>query len=70
MEKNTPKYSNNHQVRQSLQNIPDDLFYDANLYVKVRLVKNEFIKDPLRLAVLIKRMMNENKWISDRKYFQ
>ena len=59
MANNTPKYSS--KIRQSLQNIPDDLFYDANLDVKIRLVKNEFVRDPLRLAVLIKRMVNESK---------
>ena len=61
MENNTQKSSNN--IRQSLHNIPDDLFLDPNLDIKIRLVKNEYIRDPLRIAVLIKKMVDQNKRI-------
>ncbi len=60
MEKNTPKSSSN--VRENLKNIPDDLFdRDANIDVKAELLKKQFNKDPLKLALLVKRMINETK---------
>jgi len=60
MASNTPKSSS--KVRESLQNIPDDLFdTDPNVDAKAALLKKQFNKDPLRLALLIKRMINESK---------
>jgi hypothetical protein len=60
MEKNIPKSSSN--VRENLKNIPDDLFdRDANIDVKAELLKKQFNKDPLKLALLVKRMINETK---------
>ena len=47
------------KLRDALQNIPNNLFhqYDANVEVKVKLVQNEYIRDPLRLAKVIKSMI-------------
>jgi len=59
MANNTPKYSN--KIRENLKNIPDDLFDDPNRDIKVDLVKRQYNKDPLRMMLLIKRMINENK---------
>lgn len=59
MANNTPKYSSN--IRQSLRDIPDDLFEDPNRDVKVHLIQRQVTKDPVRLALLIKRMINESK---------
>lgn len=55
-----PKSSN--KVRDSLKNIPDDLFdRDAGIDVKAELIKKQHKKDPLKLAKLIQRMINESK---------
>lgn len=55
-----PKSSN--KVRDNLKNIPDDLFdSDANIDVKAELIKKQYKKDPLKLAKLIQRMINESK---------
>lgn len=60
MANNTPKSSN--KVRESLRDIPNDLFDpDPNVQVKVKLVQNQYERDPLKLALLIKRMINESK---------
>lgn len=59
MASNTPISSS--KVRESLRNIPDDLFDDPNRDVKVHLIQRQFTKDPIRLALLIKRMINESK---------
>lgn len=60
MANNIPKSSN--KIRDSLKDIPDDLFdRDANIDVKAELLKRQFNKDPLRLALLVKRMINESK---------
>lgn len=60
MANNTPKSFN--KPRESLRDIPDDLFdRDATIDVKVKLVQNQYHRDPLRMAVLIQRMINESK---------
>lgn len=60
MEKNIPKSSN--KLRDNLKDIPDDLFdRDINIDVKAELLKKQFKKDPLKLAILIQRMINESK---------
>jgi len=60
MEKNIPKSSN--KLRANLKDIPDDLFdRDVNIDVKAELLKKQFKKDPLKLAILIQRMINESK---------
>lgn len=60
MASNIPKSSS--KVRDNLKNIPDDLFdRDANIDVRAELLKKQFNKDPLRLALLVKRMINESK---------
>jgi len=55
---NNPKPSDKN-LRDALQNIPNNLFqqYDANVEVKVKLVQNEYTRDPLRLAKVIKSMI-------------
>lgn len=59
MANNIPKSSSN--TRESLKNIPDDLFdRDSNIDVKAELLKRQYSKDPLRLALLVKRMINES----------
>ena len=56
----TPKFSN--KPRESLRDIPDDLFDpDVNIQVKAELIKKQANKDPLKLLLLIKRMINESK---------
>jgi hypothetical protein len=61
MANNTPKSSNN-KVRDSLQNIPNDLFdADPNIDVKVKLVQDQYTRDPLKLALMIKKMLNGQK---------
>ena len=60
MVKNIPKSSN--KPRESLRDIPDDLFdRDASLDAKIALLQRQQNKDPLRLALLVKRMINESK---------
>lgn len=59
MANDTPKYSN--KVRDNLKNIPDNLFDDPNIDVKAQLLKKQLSKDPLKLALMIKRMINESK---------
>ena len=61
MEKNTPKYSN--KVSQKLQQVPDDLFEMGkdDIEFKAEVLKRQYNKDPLSIAALIKRMVNENK---------
>jgi len=60
MEKNIPKSSN--KLRDNLKDIPEDLFdRDVNIDVKAELLKKQFKKDPLKLAILIQRMINESK---------
>jgi len=45
-----------------LRDIPDDLFErDASLDVKVKLVQKQYHRDPLKMAILIQRMINESK---------
>jgi vacuolar-type H+-ATPase catalytic subunit A/Vma1 len=60
MANNIPKSSN--KPRESLRDIPDDLFErDASLDVKVKLVQKQYHRDPLKMAILIQRMINESK---------
>lgn len=60
MEKNIPKFSN--KPRESLRDIPDDLFDpDPSIDAKVSLLQRQHNKDPLRIALLVKRMINESK---------
>ncbi len=59
MANNTPKSSN--KLRNTLKDIPDDLFDDPNFDVKAELLKRQLSKDPLKLALMIKRMINESK---------
>lgn len=60
MASNIPKSSN--KPRESLRNIPDDLFDpDPSIDAKVSLLQRQHNKDPLRLALLVKRMINESK---------
>jgi hypothetical protein len=59
MANNTPKSSN--KLRDTLKDIPDDLFDDPNFDVKAELLKRQLSKDPLKLALMIKRMINESK---------
>jgi hypothetical protein len=60
MANNTPKSSS--KLRDNLKDIPDNLFdRDANIDVKAELLKKQFNKDPLKLALLVKRMINESK---------
>ena len=55
-----PKSSD--KVRKNLKDIPDDLFdSDPNIDVKVKLVQNQYKRDPLKLALLIKRMIKDTK---------
>jgi hypothetical protein len=60
MANNTPKSFN--KPRESLRDIPDDLFdRDASIDVKIKLVQNQYQRDPLQMAILIQRMINESK---------
>lgn len=60
MASNTPKSSN--KPRESLRNVPDDLFDpDPTIEAKVSLLQRQHNKDPIRLALLVKRMINESK---------
>lgn len=60
MEKNIPKSSN--KLRDNLKDIPDDLFdRDVNIDIKVKLVQKQYHNDPIRMAILIQRMINESK---------
>lgn len=50
------------KVRESLKNIPDDLFdRDASIDIKVKLVQKQYHNDPIRMAILIQRMINASK---------
>jgi hypothetical protein len=61
MAKDIPK-SSNKPIRKPLQNIPDDLFdADPNIGIKVKLVQDQYTRDPLKLALMIKRMLNGQK---------
>ena len=61
MEKNTPKFSN--KVQQKLKEVPDDLFEmgKEDIDFKAEVLKRQYNKDPLSIASLIKRMLNEGK---------
>ena len=60
MANNIPKFSN--KPRESLRDIPDDLFdRDSTIDAKIALLQRQQNKDPLRLALLVKRMINESK---------
>lgn len=61
MEKNTPKFSN--KVQQKLKEVPEDLFEKGkdNIDFKAEVIKRQYNKDPLSIAALIKRMLNESK---------
>ena len=61
MEKNIPKFSN--KVKQKLTQVPEDLFEMGkdNIDFKSEVLKQQYNKDPLSIATLIKRMINESK---------
>lgn len=61
MENNIPKYSNN--VRQTLQNIPDNLFEmgKEDIEIKAHLLQMRYNKDPKSFAKLIQGLLNEDK---------
>lgn len=61
MEKNIPKSSN--KVQQKLKEVPDDLFEmgKEDIDFKAEVLKRQYNKDPLSIAALIKRMINESK---------
>lgn len=46
-------------VRRSLHNIPEDLFVDKNLQIKADLIKKQFDKNPIKLALIIKQMITQ-----------
>lgn len=59
MANNTPKSSNNN-IREPLKNIPNNLFdSDPNIDIKVKLVQDQYTRDPVKLALLIKRMLSK-----------
>lgn len=61
MENNTPKFSN--KVHQKLKEVPDDLFEMGkdDIDFKSQVLQRQYNKDPLSIATLIKRMINEGK---------
>ena len=61
MEKNTTKFSN--KVQQKLTEVPEDLFEMGkdDIDFKSEVLKRQYNKDPLSIATLIKRMINESK---------
>lgn len=60
MANNIPKSFN--KPRESLRDIPDDLFdRDASIDIKIKLVQKQYHRDPLKMATLIQRMINESK---------
>lgn len=61
MEKNIPKFSS--KVKQKLTQVPEDLFEMGkdNIDFKSEVLKRQYNKDPLSIATLIKRMINESK---------
>ena len=60
MANSIPKSFN--KPRESLRDIPDDLFErDATIDVKIKLVQKQYHSDPLKMAILIQRMINESK---------
>ena len=48
-------------TRKTLNDIPKDLFDDKNVLLKTELLKKQCIKNPIKLAQIIKRMINDNK---------
>ena len=48
-------------TRKTLNDIPEDLFDDKNVLLKTELLKKQCIKNPIKLAQIIKRMINDNK---------
>jgi hypothetical protein len=61
MANNIPKYSSN--VRQSLQDIPDNLFEmgKEDVAIKANLLQRQYNKDPNAFAKIIQRLINEDK---------
>lgn len=61
MEKNTPKFSN--KVQHKLKEVPEDLFEmgKEDIDFKSQVLQRQYNKDPLSIATLIKRMLNEGK---------
>lgn len=56
-------HTSSNKVQQKLKEVPHDLFEMGkdNIDFKSEVLKRQYNKDPLSIATLIKRMINESK---------